>query len=216
MTLSLEVCIVLLLIEVTLFGFERLSSEVLFRGDGKFGHVFLFVIKFIFKFVCWSTHSECYLVERVLDGLGKLRLGWGWADRYEITMPPLLLVIFIILLLLNLASFIIIEINKVLEVIFVFATEILERESIAQSNSQVRFIVDSHQEPSQWKEFLIIFILFKGSYWNTIAQLLSKSIDSVVDKNNIFDLNVLNDAQIFDVYVILCLYAAVTIKSMLK
>lgn len=64
-------------------------------------------------------------------------------------------------------------------------------------------------------ELLIVRIFLKRGNRDTIVQLLAERVHGVVDEQNVFQLNVLENSQVFDVLTTLRLDASVSVKAML-
>ena len=64
-------------------------------------------------------------------------------------------------------------------------------------------------------KLLIVRILLKRSNRDTIIQLLAERVHGVVDEQNVFQLNVLENTQVFDVFTTFRLNASVSVEAML-
>ena len=131
-------------------------------------------------------------------------------------LPPLLFLVLIVLLLLDFACFVIIVIDESLEVVLFLAADVFKRESIAQCHSQVGLLVYADEETREREEFFVILIFLKRRDGHSITKLLAETVHGVVDEDDVLHFNVLDDAQILQIDVILRFNATVSVESVLK
>lgn len=72
------------------------------------------------------------------------------------------------------------------------------------------------QEILQVNKFFVGFVKFKGDDWNTIAELVAEAPYSIVNQYHVFESDIVNDSEVFNINVIRCFDAAFSVKSMLE
>jgi hypothetical protein len=105
------------------------------------------------------------------------------------------MVVFFLLLEFFFALFSIIKVDKWSKFVVV---NIMEPESLSVSYTQVINISHLLEVLHEVKEFFIVYILHETSDRYAVVKLLSERIGGVIYQKNIFQVNVLEDAQIFD------------------
>jgi hypothetical protein len=133
-----------------------------------------------------------------------------------VIFSSILLLVVVVLFLFKLTGFIIIVINEILKVVFVFTTDVFKRKGIAQCHPEVRLSVDAHQKPHQGKELLVILVLFERCYGDAVAQLLAKAVNGIVHEDYVLHLDILDYPQVLQVHVIFSLDAAFAVEPVLN
>ena len=66
------------------------------------------------------------------------------------------------------------------------------------------------------KELNVIRVLFKGRNWDSIRQLFTERVYCVIHKKNVFQMNVFENSQVFDILTVFTPYARWTVKPLLN
>ena len=65
--------------------------------------------------------------------------------------------------------------------------------------SDIFFVVQILKVTHQTQEFLVLFVILKGGYRNTIRQLRTKGVHCIIDYDDVFQISVAENSQIFNV-----------------
>jgi len=98
--------------------------------------------------------------------------------------------------LLDLTLLVVIILDKVIQVIVIYSFQI---KGMFEIISDIVSLAKIYQKSLQEEKFFIIFVLLERKDRNSIVQLHSETVDSVVDKDHVFHADILEYTKVLDV-----------------